>query len=754
MHKYQNLDTDIIKNKIIKHAYIEEAKDFILNEEVVFNPLLINKKLLETKEALTILRNGEIVNFDGIKNNNNIFAKANKSMMLEGKELNSLVIFHHHCDRIKNIFSKYNGEYSICDYADSLFIDKNVFTQVENCIDNNGDVKDDASDKLKGICRSIEKLDKDIYNKAHQFMERNADSLQEKTINVRNDRIVFLVKSTNKNKFNGYSYGSSSSGLAYYVEPEIFVELNNQKIKLLQDKQEEIQKILMSLSYLVSNISDQYISNFSSLVQLNVIFAKANYGLDIDGIIATIVEGHYFNFEKLSHPLIDRDLVVSNDYRIYEPYQGIVISGSNTGGKTVSLKAIGLSIVMSYLGIPICADKAEIAFYDNIYIDIDDNQSIENSLSTFSAHITNINYILTHANENSLILIDELISGTDPSQAQAISLAILDKIKQLGSIFIITTHFDQIKNYSYEDENIMLSSVGFNMETLLPTYKYYENSIGSSNALEIASRYFDELDIIENAKKYLETKQNKQDNLMQELALQIDEMNIEKDKYDLLIKENENLNRQLKDQLVQFENEKNNLKKQYQKELNDYLNDIKNKAQEKLDNIKEKDDKVIKEIDELINDEDDTQEEIEFKVGDNVRIGDNEQIGQIISINNDIATVSLKGLSVKVNTNKLTLMPKTKKQETKVISEKYNRVPMELNVVGQRVEDALVIVEEYVDKANAAHMSYVKIIHGIGTGALRSAIRNDLKKISYIKSIKDGDYHDGGSAVTMVEFKK
>ena len=754
MHKYQNLDLDIIKNRIIRHAYIDEARDFILNEEVIFNPLVINKKLKETYEALKILRNGEIINFDGIKNNNHLFAKAGKSMLLEGKELNSLVVFHHHCDRIKNIFSKYNSEYSICDYADTISVDKNIFNEVENCIDNNGDVKPDASDKLKSIYKSIDKLDKDIYNKAHIFLEKNGDYLQEKTINIRNDRIVFLVKSNYKNKYHGYAYGSSSSGLAYYVEPEIFVELNNQKLKLLQDKDEEIERILLSLSYLVSNVSDQYINNFSSLVELNVIFAKANYGLDIDGIIADIVEGHYFDFEGLSHPLIDRDVVISNNYRIYNPYQGIVISGSNTGGKTVSLKAIGLSIVMSYLGIPICANKAEIAFYDNIYIDIDDNQSIENSLSTFSAHITNINYILSNADENSLILIDELISGTDPSQAQAISLAILDKIKELGSIFIVTTHFDDIKNYSYEDEKIMLSSVGFNMETLLPTYKYYENSIGSSNALEIASRYFDDESIIDNAKKYLEKNQNRQDNLMQQLALQIDELNIEKEKYDKLLKENENLNKQLNDQLKQFENEKQLLKKQYTDELNNYLNDIKLQAQEKLDNIKENDNKVIKEIEQLMDDEDEIVEEVEFKVGDNVRVGDNEQIGEIISINNDIATVSIRGLSVKANISKLTLMPKIKKQQTKVISKKYTRVPMELNVVGFRVEDALVEVEEYVDKANAAHMSYVKIIHGIGTGALRNAIRNDLKRVSYIKSIKDGDYHDGGSAVTMVEFKK
>lgn len=753
MNNYDNLDLNIIRRKVADHAYIEEARSFIVDEEVVFNPLQIRKNVRETKEAMKILKDGEIINFDGIINNNASFEKADKGILLSGKELHNTLVFHNHCARISKIFAKFNEDISLRDYSDSLYLRNDIFDEIEKCIDPSGEVKDDATERLRQINQDLAKVEKDLYNKAYQFLDKHGDSLQEKTINVRNDRIVFLIKNSDKNRFQGFTYGSSSSGLAYYVEPKIFVDLNNLKVQLLQDREDEIVQILTKLSYLVGNVSQEYILNFESLVKLCVIFAKANYGYFNNAIIPELVEGKYFDFKDLAHPLIDPKKVVSNSYRIFSPYQGIVISGSNTGGKTVSLKSIGLSIVMTYLGIPIIASEASIPFYKNIYIDIDDNQSIENSLSTFSAHITNINHILSDADENSLILIDELISGTDPSQAQAISLAILDRIKEIGSIFIITTHFDDIKDYSYRDENILLSSVGFNMETLSPTYKYYEDSIGSSNALEIASRYFDDQSIIENARNYLKKNQSRQQEMLEQLARQIDEVNLEKERIDSLEKEYQKMNEDLTEKINSFEKEKEKMRSRYQEELNESLNQIKDKAIEKLENIKEKETAVIDEIDSLIVEEK-IDEEVTFNVGDNVRVGDNEQVGTIISLNNETATVDIRGLTVKVKTSELTLMPKVLKKQTKVISPTYRRVPMELNVVGSRVEDALVDVEEYLDKANAAKMNSVKIIHGIGTGALRSALRNRMKKLSYIKSFKDGDYYDGGSAVTIVEFKK
>ena len=754
MNDYACLDLDIIRKQVSEYAAIEESRSLIVEEEVPFNPLQIRKNISETKEAMKLLQNGLILSFEGIYNVNDLFHKADKGMMLNGVELKNVLVFHNHCSRIVKQFQKLPDELAIRDYSDSINLNQNVFNRIENCIDNSGAIKDDASERLKQIIFDLDRCEKDLYNRAHSFIDKHADSLQEQSVYLRNNRITFLIKNSDKNKYQGYTYGSSASGLAFYVEPASFIEANNRKITLIQDREDEIERILRELSYLVASIAEDYLHNFDSLMKLCAVFAKAQYGIKKDAICADLINELDFSFTDLCHPLIDEKKVVSNTYRIYPPYQGIVISGSNTGGKTVSLKAIGLSILMTYLGMPIIASEASVPLYRNIYVDIDDNQSISDSLSTFSAHIRNINMILNETDAYCLVLIDELISGTDPKEAQAISLAILDKLKEKKSRFIITTHFDDIKNYSYEDEEIMLSSVGFNMETLTPTYHYLENSVGSSNALEIASRYFDDASIIENARHYLEKNQSEYDEMMDKLSREIDELEAEKEKLSEKRNAAQNLVKEYEEKNRLFEEEKEKLKQKYIKELNEYIEDIRLEALEKLESIQEKKDtSIVEQIEELKQEKKVEKKKVHFEVGDNVRIGDNEQIGTIISLSKDKATISMRGLTVKADIRDLTLMPRMKKKEAKVTTAKYRRVPSEINLVGQRVEDGLVMMEEYLDRANASHMSSVKVIHGIGTGILRKALRQRLAKLSYVKNFKDGDFYDGGSAVTIVEFK-
>lgn len=753
MNSYSCIDLDIIKEKVSSFASIEEAKTFIIDEDVEYNPLIIKQKALETSEAMNILKKEINVQFSGIKNVNDILDSAQKDITLSGEEIAEVLVFHNHCERICKIFKNIDEDINLKDYTDSINLSNNIFDEINRCIDNSGEIKENASSLLLDLNKKISNLEKSLYSKAEQFVSKHLSSLQESQIYTRENRIVFLIKNSDKNKYQGYTYGSSASGLACYVEPQMFVEMNNEIISLLHDKEDEINRILKQLTYYIATVSLDYKRNFESLIKLNVIFAKANYGIKNDCIIPEFVEGVYFDFKDLCHPLLDKKTVVSNSYRLFEPYKGIVISGSNTGGKTVSLKAIGLSLVMSYIGIPIMASRAQIPIYKNIYVDIDDNQSIVDSLSTFSAHITNINDIVNNADDHSLILIDELISGTDPKEAQAISLAILDKIKEIGSIFVITTHFDDIKNYSYDDENIMLSSVGFDMETLKPTYKYHENSIGSSNALQIASRYFDDSKIIDKANYYIEKSQTDQDKLFQKLSLQMEDINKEKEKINDLKKDYENLLNELKKERNEFINEKQTIKDKYIDELNQYIEDIKNKALNKLDSIKDKKDiNAIKEIEELssvvIQ-----EEKVVFNVGDNVRISENEQIGTILQINSNKATIDIRGITVKADLNDLKLMPKIQKKEVYHEKKRINNVSKEINLVGQRVEDGIALLEDYLDRANGAHLSSVKVIHGYGTGALRKAIRDRIKKLSYVKTFSDGDFYDGGSAVTIVEFK-
>ena len=430
-----------------------------------------------------------------------------------------------------------------------------------------------------------------------------------------------------------------------------------------------------------------------------------------------------------------------------------MISGTNTGGKTVGLKLIGLSVLMTYLGIPLLCEEASVPFFENIYIDIDDNQSISNNLSTFSAHISNINNILSNANKSSLILIDELISGTDPKEAQAISLAILKKILDIGSYFVVTTHYDDIKEFAYKNESILLSSVGFDMKELKPTYKYIENSIGVSNAIDIASRYLDDQQIIDYARFYLDESKTKQEELLERLGKEIHENELLKENLEKEKKHVEELDNELNDKLKQFELEKDSLKEKYLNELNEYIDSLKEKALEKLDNIKDskKDTIVVKQIEELKVNPKNISKDTNFEIGDTVRIGNNNATGEIVEINGNTYSVSINGMIFKTNKNKLTKLPKKIKQQY-TPKQRLNRVSRELNLVGQRVEDGLVIMDDYLDNAFGAGLKEVKIIHGFGTGQLRKGIREHLKKNRIVKSFDNGDIYDGGSNVTIVKF--
>ena len=752
MNNYSQIDLNKVKEEVANFAAIDDAKELIINEDVPFNPIIINRNILETNEILNLLKKDYFISFDGIENINDIFIKAKKDIQLTSIEASKVLNFHNHCKRIKDLLNKIDLELSVKDYSDSLFLDDQLFNEINKAVDNRGNIKDDASLKLKEIVDEIELNERQLYDTSHNFINKHIDSLQEPSIFTRNNRVCFLVKNSDKNKYNGYTYGTSASGLASYIEPEILVNINNRHISLFEDKNDEISRILMNITYIVGNVCDNYIDNFESIIKLNCTYAKAMYGVKNFGVLGKLSNEKNLCLEDVCHPLIDSNSVVSNTYRLFNPLKGIVISGTNTGGKTVGLKCIGLSVLMTYLGIPCIATSIEVPLYDNVYVDIDDNQSISNSLSTFSAHISNINQILNNASANSLILIDELISGTDPKEAQAISLAILHKIEKLNSHFIVTTHYDDIKNYAFNNQNIMLSSVGFDNKELKPTYKYIENSVGSSNALDIADRYFDDKELINDAKDIVNNNLSKEDELMRKLSKEFeDNININKQlknkelEYQKLVNE---YNKKIND----FENQKEKLKKEYENSLNAYIENIKDKAIEKLDSIKEKKHiGVIDEIDLLkVNSK---QEFDNFEVGDNVKVGDGDRIGTIISINNKKVEVDVNGISVKTELNNLTKMPKVNKKVF-VEERKYGKqIKHEIVVVGKHVDEAIEEIEVFLDDALSNNLEQVKIIHGIGTGQLKSAIRENLKKLSFVKSFSDGDYHDGGSAVTMVKLK-
>ncbi len=756
-NRYDCLDLNDIRSEIASLSFIEDAREYILTEEVVFNPLVIRKNLKETDEALKLLNNNITVSFDGIYNVENILEKAEKGITLNGSELNLVLALNNHSTRIKKQFQSFPSDLSIRDYSDAIMLNNELYEAIDEAIDTSGAVKEDASAELKKIFNELTINENRLMDKANQFMSKNASSLQEAGVFVRNNRICFLIRNVDKNKFGGYSYGSSASGQAQYVEPGNFIDLNNTKADLEERKDAEIFRILSSLTYLVRKYAEDLRNNYESLVKLNVIFAKAFYGFRHNGKMAVISDNDAIELKDICHPLIDPNKVVSNCYSLKKPYSGIVISGSNTGGKTVSLKLIGLSVLLSYLGIPLICEYAEVPFYNNVFVDIDDNQSISSSLSTFSAHISNINDILKNADKNSLILIDELISGTDPKEAQAISLAIIEKIEELGSRFIITTHFDDIKNRAYDDEKILLSSVGFDLKELKPTYRYYENSVGASNALEIASRYFDDASLIERSREILEESQSRKDQLMNELSAEIAKNTQLNDELKSKTNELNTLEKALNDKINAFEKEKDKLREDYIEKLNEELEKKREEADKYLEELKSNKPevkKIARKIEELTPEP--LKEEEPFEVNDTVRINDNDSIGKIVTISNENVTVEFNGIIVKTKLKDLHHVKSvvTKKQYTEKKRANTPKVSHELNLVGKRVEEALDELEVYLDNALSLNYTSVRIIHGIGTGALRKAIHEKLKKLKFVSSYKLADYDNGGSAITIVEFRK
>lgn len=753
MNNYETLDLNQIKELVLEYCAIDDSKTFILNEDVSFNPLIIRRNINETKEALNLLKNNFYLSFDGVVNLNDLFLKAKKNIILNPQEFSKILSFHNHCQRIKNGINKLEGDYFIKDYNDSIMVYDDLAINIEKAIDLNGNIKEDASKNLKDIINRINTNENKITSLSISFIKSNSQYLQENNTFFRDNRTTFLLKNTFKNKFNGYQYGQSSSGLAAYVEPEQFVELNNLRNTLNQEKEEEIKRILRELTYLLSKYSDSYLNNFESLMKLDIIFAKAKFGFYKNGIVGEINEDNSLYLKDIIHPLIDEKVAISNTYELNNDYLGIVISGTNTGGKTVGLKIMGLSCLMTYLGIPILALKASIPLFDNIFVDVDNNQSINNALSTFSAHITNINNILNNATNKSFVLIDELISGTDPKEAQAISLAIIDEILDIKCKFVITTHYDDIKQFAYNNPNILLSSVGFDLENLKPTYKYIEDSIGVSNAIKIADRYFDNQKIINKAYDYLNINKTKEDELIEKLNKEIDNNLKLQEGLNNEINNNKKLNDELNNRINDFENQKELLLKEYKESLDKKLKEIKKKAYKKLDKIKDNkivSKKLINEIEEL--NEKEVKEKTIFKINDHVKIGESNQAGIVVDINNDIASIEINGMIIKTGVENLIKIEHIQKKEYKP-KQRMEFVSSEINLVGKRVEEALYLLDDYLDNAYGYNLKTIKIIHGFGTGQLRKAIREHLSKNKTIKEFSNGDIYDGGSNVTIVKFK-
>ncbi|MDL2276814.1 Smr/MutS family protein, partial [Breznakia sp. OttesenSCG-928-G09] len=505
-------------------------------------------------------------------------------------------------------------------------------------------------------------------------------------------------------------------------------------------------------------------ANLDTYTLLDTLFAQAKWADKLGAVYSELNEkGTRLYFKDARHPLIEEEKVVSNTYEIAPPNRHLLISGSNTGGKTVTLKTIGLFTIMTMSGLPIPCEEAIVPLFDDVFVDVGDFQSILESLSTFSAHLSRLSTILNKASSRSLVLLDELGSGTDPSEGECLAIAILEYLREHKIMSVATTHYSKVKEYAKTQDEILMSSVGFNLDTMTPTYKYMSGFSGNSNALEIAKRYHIKDEILEYAYKLREASYSDQERLIEKLEKDrmelLDQQTLLKNQQEQLEKEKQNL---ISTQAKQQETQDKLLKEAYAK-AEQVIDDAKEQAKSVIDELRSmkqvKEHEIIEAVSKLKTEtmkEDPLPEVVEtFALHDYVKVKGLQYQGEIISLKGNKATISTNGMRMNVKVSDLTHTHRPVKKKVASVSSSSSvaRPKMECNVIGMRVSEALPVVEKYLDNALYHKMYTVTIIHGSGTGALRSAIHEMLKKQKYVKTFRLGGEFEGGLGATVVTLK-
>ena len=637
-------------------------------------------------------------------------------------------------------------------------------------------IKDSASSSLKEIRRNISKINTSIKNTIVSEVKKNKDYLNDQSYSLRNGCYVLPVKTSNKNKIKGLVLDVSDSLETTFIEPESCLLLNNELQALKVAEKDEIKKILKNLSEYVGDYKEEILKNDEIIAKIDVLNAKYLYSRDINGVVIQTFNDSSFNLKNARHPLIDPNLIVSNSIKMDNLEKQLIISGPNAGGKSVFLKMIGLLVLMNQLIIPLPVEEdSTIGFFHHIYLDIGDVQSIEENLSTFSGHISNVTNILNRVTSNDLVLIDELGTGTDPKEGEALAVSISKYLRDVGCKSFITSHFDGVKKYAISSDDVLCASMLFNEETLSPLYKLEVGLPGKSYGIFIAKKYGINSKIIQDSQGFL--KNNKLKGEADYVKILTDKIN----EYNEKIDQEKVAYERLKKNEVEYKNKIKILEeklKNFSLEMNNEKEEIINETREKIKNLK----KIILEkgsiklndvidaekwLDDLIDNKinynveekqvNEIHEEI-LSIGDYVRNETLDIEGKIVSIGKKgVTIISSDELTYTLNPTSLIKIEKVKEKKKKSEENYYDamvtNLPFELNLLGKRVDEAINELDYYIDRAILAHRKSFKVIHGYGTGALRKAVWEYLKTNKQVKSFNYGGEFDGGMGSTNVELK-
>lgn len=630
-----------------------------------------------------------------------------------------------------------------------------------------GEVKDSASAELKSIRNELRHTDARIEEAVQKFRAANQNSIVDSIVTVRSGRTVILVKASDKNRFGGIVYGDSQSGQTSYIEPASLMHANNRKLQLQNAEEEEIARILSVLSGKIGEKADEEIANLETLAILDSIFAKASWGVSRHACAAELSESRKFNLVHSRHPLIPEKDAVFNDYHLEEPYHTLLITGPNTGGKTVSMKIFGLFTLMTYCGMPVTADHAEIPFFDRVFADIGDDQSVASSLSSFSAHVEKQAEMIREATENSLILLDEIGSGTDPREGESLAIAILNALRERKATVIATTHYSRLKAYGRRHDDILVATVEFDGKTLRPTYRYLEGITGESNALLVAERCGLPAPIVNYAKFLKQQSKSDEEGMIERLEKQL--MEAEQKNREL----DEKLAK-IKEYQIQLEHETASIRERREAMLDEARAEAEllvEEAREQADAIlrdlrkssqSAKYHELLKQMNQLnditASSEPEAREEGTFEAGDTVEIRSSGAVARVKEVRKKDIIVLLNGREVKVRPDQIRLsrkkLPRHEAPKEQVSSFTVpDSISSECNLIGMRVEEAREAMLDYMDSAKLCRLNTFRIIHGDGTGALRKMVHEYLSKDRSVDSFRLGMPNEGGTGATVVTMK-
>lgn len=783
----ETLEFNKIKEILKSYAitYIGKQKVDDLNPST--SKLEIQRWQDETHEAYNYIMSLQNIPISPISNIDNILNKLNIGGILTIKELLLVSDILRVSRKLKSSFSGKDENFSaypiLSDYFDSLYTNQKVEQEIERCIKNEEELDDRASQELYKIRKSINDEQSKIKDKLNAILKSHGKYLQDQVITIRDDRYVIPVKTEYKNEVNGLIHDQSATGNTLFIEPTSIFNINNEIKELKLKEQAEIQRILNLLTQICIPLIEQLNLSIDNIGNIDFAFAKGQYAYSLNAIMPDFSE-KYIDLQNARHPLIDENKVVPISIWIGKDFTTLVITGPNTGGKTVTLKTVGLLSLMAQSGLHIPAKEGScIKVFDNIYTDIGDEQSIEQSLSTFSAHMTNLVNILNDFTDDDLILIDEIGSGTDPVEGAAIAMSILEYLHNSKALAIATTHYSELKTFAMEKEGIENASCEFDVETLMPTYKLLIGVPGRSNAFAISKKLGLKEEILSRANEFLSEETIKFEDVLSNMELDRKKAQEERELSKKLLKEAENVKLKAEEENAKIEKKKYEILTKAKEEARELLKDADNEAKEiineltkiKKENSKESGKKAEQERAKLKKSLSDLQNDLiepqdiplsnpiakkDIKVGMQVYVPSLEQDVTVLKLpdKNDDVMVQSGIIKLKIHISKMEKSKETENtKKTKLYSSKsVNKtldISTEINIIGMTVDEALPVLEKYIDDAYLSNVAQIRIVHGKGTGILRKAVQNYLSKHPHIKSYRQGLYGEGDLGVTVAELK-